>query len=101
MCSQVFRTIDRAVLTSGASEADHQIGKATPAVGLHMGIDYAIYMFKKPEHFSVILKKLNHRLITSSQLLIWFVTTWIMDRTTIKNISTSISGQIHRQAPME
>ena len=101
MCSEMLCAIDRAVLASGTAEADHQIGEAATAIGLHMRIDHTIYMLKEAEHFPIVFQELYHRLITACQFLVWFVTSGIVDRAAVKHIAATVSGRIVRHSLLE
>ena len=99
--SEMFCTIDRTVLASGAAEADHQVCETTLAICLHMRIYHSIDMFKEPEHFPIILQELYHRLISACQFLIWLITSGIVDRSAVEHISTTIAGRIVRHSLLE
>ena len=48
----VLGTVDRAVLTTCAAEADHQAGESAAGIRLHMRIDNSICMLKEAEHLT-------------------------------------------------
>ena len=91
MMGQVFCAVNRAVRASCAAEADHQTGESSFAVCLDMRIDDSVDMLQKTEHLTVILKELNDRLVASSQFLIWFISSRIVDRSAVKDVSSSVS----------
>ena len=84
-------TVDRAVLAACAAETDHQTGESALDICIHMRIDNSICMLHEAENFPVILEELYHRLVTPRQVLIWFISTGIMDRPAVENISPAVS----------
>ena len=90
MSSKMLGTIHRPVLSSSASETDHQIAESASGKSLHMRVDHAIDMIKESEYFSVILQKINHFPISSCQFLIRFITSGVVDASAVKNIASTI-----------
>ena len=101
MVGKMLCTVYRAVLASCAAEADHQTGESSFAVCLDMRIDDSVDMLQKTEHLTVILKELNDRLVASSQFLIWFISSRIVDRSAVKDIPSSVSRRIIRHPFLE
>jgi hypothetical protein len=66
-----------------------------------MRIHHTIDMLQESEHLPVILQKTDYWLIHAGQLLIWLISPWIMDRPTVENISSAISGKVIRQTFLE
>ena len=96
--SHMLRTIDRAMLTPSASEAYHETGETTTGVGLHMRIHDTIDMLKKTEYLPVIFKEPDHRFVTPRELLVWLISSRIVDGPAVEHISSPISRKVHRQS---
>ena len=101
MIREVFCTIYRTVLTSCTSEAYHQTCESATHICLNMRIHHSIYMLQKAGYLSVVFKEPYHRLIPSCQFLIWLITSGVMYRTAVKDISTTIAGRIVWNSPLE
>ena len=89
--SEMFGTVDRTVLASGASETDRKAAESTTAVGLDVRIDDTLDMLEEAEYFSVIFKKLDHCTIPSCELLVCLITSRIMDAAAIEDIAASVA----------
>ena len=79
MMSEMLCTIYRTMLASCTSEAYHETRESSGRECLHMRVDNAIYVFQKTCYLTVILKEINHRLIPSSEFLIRFISSRIMN----------------------
>ena len=89
MSRKMLCTIDRPMLSSCASERDHKVRKSTPHKRLHMRIHNPIDMFQETKYLTVIFQESYHRFIPSCQLLIWFISSGVMNGTAIKDITSS------------
>ena len=76
--SEMFGTIDGAVLPTGTTEGDLQIGKIAFDEALYMMIDEGIDGLQEGEDLAITLQEIYHRLIQSGELLVLVVTSRIM-----------------------
>lgn len=89
--AKMLRTIDRTMLTTRTSEAEHQRGESTLYITAHMSISQTVDRFQESEYLTVILKETNNRLVKSRELLVGFVTAGIVRRTTVEHITASVA----------
>ena len=89
------------MLTACAAERNHQVLESPALIGLDMRIHDTIYMVKETEHFTIILKEFYDRLIAACQFFIRLISSRIMDRSAIEDITAAVSGRISRHSPLE
>lgn len=83
--------VDAAVLPAGAAEGEHQTGKTTLHVTVHMGIGKTVHTVEESENLSVVLKKAYDRLVQTGQFLVRLIATRVVRRTTVEHISATIA----------
>ena len=79
MTGQMFGALDRTVLASGAAEADHEIRESPAPKCLHMRIDHPVHMIKEAKNLAVLFEETDDRFVSSRKLLIWFISSRIVD----------------------
>ena len=78
MLGEMLCGIYTAMLTSSATEAEHQRGETSLDITAHMGISQLIHRVEEGEYLAVILKESDYRLVETSEFLIRLITSWIM-----------------------
>ena len=94
--SQMFGTIDRAVLSSGTSESDLEVCEITFKKALDVVVDKFIHRIKEGQDFAVGFKEINHRLVESCERFEFIVLAWVMCRTAVEHVPSTIAGVIGR-----
>lgn len=88
----------RAMLAAGASVCYHQARKTTFDVPLYRTVDQGITMLKECSDFAILLKEIYHLLVQACECFIAVVFAGIVDGTTVKYISATVSRRIVRYA---
>ena len=92
--SQVLRTIDGTVLTARTAKAEHQTGEAALDITAHVGISQFIDAVEECQYLTIVFQESDDRFVKSRQLLIRFVTAWVMRGTTVEDIAATIARLI-------
>ena len=95
---QVFGAIYRAVLTAGATERDLQVVKTSLEEPFYMVVHQFIDRFQERKNLTVLLKKINYRLVQTRHLHKLLVLAGVVGRAAIEHISASIAGSVSRYA---
>jgi len=89
--SNMLGTIDRAMLSAGASEGNLQVGETTLLESGDMKIDELIDTLKKGEDFAVLLEKVDDGLVKSGKGLVLSIATRIVGASAVEHIATTIA----------
>ena len=63
-----------------------------------MSVGQFINRIKESEYLTIVFKESDNRFIESCQLFVWLITTWIVSRTTIEDISSTVTTLIFGDA---
>ena len=96
--SEVLCTIDGAVLTARAAEGEHEIGEAALQVTLNVVVSQAIDAIEKNGNLAVVLEEANNRSVQTCELLVRLVTTWVVCRSAVEDIASTIATLIFGNA---
>ena len=96
MLCQMLGRIHTAMLTTRATETEHQRGKTSLDISVHVMIGKCIDMLQELENLTIILQESDHRFIQARQLLVRLITTWIVSASTVKDITATIARRIFR-----
>ena len=96
MHRQMFGTIDGTVLPACTTEGDLEIGEVPLDEPLHMMVHKCINGLQERQYLTVILEKINDRLVQSRHSLILLVFTRIVGTAAVKNITATVTGFINR-----
>ena len=91
MLRQVLRTIDAAVLSARASEAEHQGSEAPLHISLHMMVGQLIDRFEEVEDLAVVLQKSDHRLVQSRQFLVRLIASRVVRASAVEDIASAVA----------
>ena len=94
-------TIDGAVLTSGATEADLKVGKATFNPTLGMEIDDGIDVGEELKYLAILLKEVDDGTVKTRKCLVLLITPRIIRRTAVKDITATVAGSVLRYSFLE
>lgn len=78
VCSKMFGTIDRAVLSAGAAEGDLEVSEIALYEACHMMIDEGIDRIEEGKDLAIRFEKIDDGLVQSGHLLVLLVLTRIM-----------------------
>ena len=98
MFGKMLGGIYTAMLPAGASETEHQRGKATLHVAVYMMVGKCIDMFQELQYLTIILQKSDNRLIQTRQLFIRLVSARVMGTSTVEDITSAIARRIFRNS---
>ena len=88
---QMLCTIDRAMLSTGATKRKHQVGEAPLYVAFHMSIGQSVDAVEEGQYLAVVFQELDDRFIQTRQLLIRLVAAGVVDGATIEDVATAIA----------
>lgn len=96
MLCQMLSGIHTAMLTARTTETEHQRGEPTLDITVHVMIGKCIDMLQKLENLTIILQESDDRFVQTRQLLVRFITAWVMSASTVKDITATIARRIFR-----
>ena len=73
MLGEMLGTVDRAVLTTRAAEAEHQMGEAALDIARHMLVGKGVDMVEELKNLAVVLQEADDWLVEPRQLLIGLI----------------------------
>ena len=91
MLGEMLCGINTAMLTTGATKAEHQRGESSLDVATHMSICQFIHRVEEGEYLAVVLEESDYRFVETSEFLIWFISPSIMCASAVEDISASIA----------
>ena len=91
---EVLSTIDGAVLTTRATEGEHQVGEAALEVTLDVVVGQTINAVKEGEDLAVVLEELDDGSLQAVELLVRFVATGIMRGTTVEDVASAVAAAV-------
>lgn len=91
MFREVLRRVDTAMLSAGATEGEHEVGEATVDVTLHVSIGEFVDAIEEGEYLTVVLEEAYHGLVESGELLVRFIASGVVRRTTVEHVSAAIT----------
>ena len=101
MLREVLGTIDGAVLATGATESDLEIGKIALDEALRMMIHEGIDGLQERQYLAVLLEEVNDGLIETCEGLVLLILTGIVRTAAVEDISASVTGLIDRQTALK
>lgn len=87
----MLRAIYASVLSSRASEAEHERSEPSLHVSLYMSVGELIYAVEEGEYLAVVLKEANDRLVESSEFLVWLVASGVVRASAVEDVASAIS----------
>lgn len=96
MLCQMLSGIHTAMLTARTTETEHQRGETTLDITVHVMIGKCIDMLQELENLTIILQESDDRFVQTRQLLVRFITAWVMRASTVKDITATIARRIFR-----
>ena len=95
---QSFGTIDRTVLTAGATKGHLKVSKTAFDEPLCMMIHKFIHGFQESQDLAVFLQEINNGLIQARELFVLLVLAGVVRATTVKDIPATVTGFVCRKA---
>ena len=100
MCCQMLCTIDAAMLTACATEADRQTGKIASHKPLDMMVYQRVDMAQKLQNLTIIFQKTYNLAVQAREVLILLIAPGVVGGTAVKNVAATIAGGVGGQAPL-
>lgn len=97
MLPQVLGTIDAAMLSAGAAETEHQMGKTALDITGRMLVGQSIDVVEKLQYLPVVFEKPDDRLIEAGEFFVGFVSSGIMGRPAVEDVSAAIARWVGGQ----
>ena len=98
---EVLGTIDGAMLTTCAAEGEHQVGEPTLEITLHVRVGQPIDALQEYKNLAIVLQELDDGSIQTGNLFVRLIAPRIVRAATVKDITASITGLIHRYTPFK
>lgn len=95
---QMLGAIDTSVLTARTTKGEHERGKSSVDVALHMEVGKAIDTIEESEDFAILLQEVYHGLVETCHLPVLLITSRVVSGTTVKHITTAIAALVLRNA---
>ena len=86
--------INTAMLTAGATKAEHQRGESSLDIATHMGIGQFIHRVEEGEYLSVVLKESDYRFVETGEFLVWLISPGVVRTSAVEYISATIARGI-------
>ena len=87
---KMLRAIYASVLSSRASEAEHERSEPSLHVSLYMSVGELIYAVEEGEYLAVVLKESYHGFVESRELFVRLISSGVVCASAIENISTTV-----------
>ena len=94
---QMFGAIDGAMLPAGTAESHLEMREVTFKEALYMMVHQFIDALQERENLTILLQKVNDRLVAARERLVLLVFSRIMGRAAVEDISSAITGSVFRQ----
>ena len=98
MFGHMLCRIDRTMLSACASEADHQMRKATFQITFYRSIHQCLHMLQESRNFTVLFQKTDNRFIPSRQCLVCIIAAGIMDSPSIEYKTAAVIRLVLRNS---
>ena len=98
---QVFGTIDRTVLATGAAERHLQMVETAFQKTRYMMIHQGINGMQERQYFAVLLQKVNDRLVQARQLFELVVFARVVRAAAVEDISAAVAAGVLRDAALK
>ena len=96
MLSQMLCRVDAAMLSAGASEREHKVGKSAVDITPHMSISQLVHAFEEGQDLAIVLKESYYGFVESGEFLVGFVASGIMSRAAVEHIASAIARSVLR-----
>ena len=97
---QMLCAIDAAVLSAGASEAEHERGEPPFQVALHMGVGQAEDGLEEREDLAVVFQELDDGLVESGHLLVLLIASRVVGCPAVEHVAAAVTAGVLRDAPL-
>lgn len=94
MLGQMLRTVNRTMLSAGASKAEHQRREAAFYIPLDVFVGQSVHALQEFQYLAIVLEEAYHWLVQSRQLLVRLITAWVVCASTVKNISSTVACRV-------
>ena len=91
MLGEMLCGINTAMLTAGATKAEHQRRETALDIATHMGIGQLIYRVEEGEYLAVVLEESDYRFVETREFLVWLISSGIMCASAVEDISAAIA----------
>src|SRR5260370_38596430 len=98
---QLLRQTNRAMLSAGAAERNHQTLKSTPLIFAHAGIYQRHHAGQELMHAFLLIQIVDHRCISTRERLEALLSSWIWQAAAIENESAAMASFAFRQSAMK
>ena len=90
MFTQLFRGIDRAVLTASTAEAYHQVGEIPAQIIFDGWVDYIENIIKEILHFFLLVEKISNRFIFPCKVPELGISSRVINEPAVKNEAAAV-----------
>ena len=94
MFGEMLGGVDTAVLTTSATETEHQGGETALDITAHVGISEFIDAVEEGEDLTVVFEEADDRLVEARHLLIGLIAAWVVGTATVEHIAAAIATLI-------
>ena len=98
MLRKVLCRVDAAMLSAGASEAEHQVGESARDVALHVGICKLVDAIEEGEYLAVVLKESYYRFVETRELLVRLIASGVVGGAAVEHIAATVARLIGRDS---
>ena len=91
MLGEMLCGINTAMLTTGATKAEHQRSESSLDIATHMGIGQFIHRVEEGEYLSVVLKESDYRFVETGEFLVWLISPGVVRTSAVEYISATIA----------
>lgn len=93
----VFGTIHGAMLPARTTESHLEMREIALNKALHVMVHQLIDALQEREYLTILLQKINYRLVDTRERLILLVLTRVVRPAAVKDITSAISGMVFRK----
>ena len=92
--------VDGTVLTSCASECEHEIGESSLEIAFDVCVGEAVDGVEEGEDLAIFFEETYDGLVESCEVLIGFVAAWVVGAAAVEDVASSVAGGVFRYAAL-
>ena len=94
MFRHVLGGVDRTVLASRATEANHQVGESPVHIAFDGSVHNFVSMLQEAGNLSVFFEEADHRFVQSGKMVVTFVLAGVVDGAAVEDKPAAIAARI-------
>ena len=98
MLCQMLCRVDAAMLSAGASEREHKVGKSAVNITPHMSVSQLVHAFEEGQDLAIVLKESYYRFVETRELLVRLIASGVVGGAAVEHIAATVARLIGRDS---